>query len=113
MKSPMMLVCAMVAAMGMNVLAAEQAPAVAVAKPEVKAEKGKHGPMTEEQREAMMNKQLDAIKEKNPEQYKELVALKEKDLAAFKDKMKELRKAHEAGKGKGKGKGKAAAGEAK
>ncbi len=100
MKSPIMLVCAMVAAMGMTVLA--QPPAAGADKAPAKGEKGQHKQMTEAQREEMMNKRLEAIKEKDPAQYKELVALKEKDPAAFKAKMRELGKAaHAKGKGKG------------
>lgn len=102
MKSPILLVCAMVAAMGVTVLAEDKAPAACAGgeKAQVQAgKKGKHGPMTEAQREAMMNKHLEQIKAKDEAQYKELVALKEKDPEAFKAKMRELRKAQ--GKGKG------------
>jgi hypothetical protein len=94
-----MLVCAMVAAMGLNVLAADQAPAAGADKAPAKA----HKQMTDAERETMMNKRLDAIKAKDEALYKELVALKEKDPAAFKAKMRELGKAaHAKGEGKGK-----------
>lgn len=110
MKSSVMLVCAMVAAMGMTVMAEDKGVAAGAGeKAQVQAGKGKHAPMTEAQREAAINKQLEQIKAKDEAQYKELIALKEKDPEAFKAKMRELRKAqaqaHEQGQGKGKGKG--------
>jgi hypothetical protein len=104
MKSPILLVCAMVAAMGMTVMAEEKAAGAAGDKAQVQGEKGKHGEMTEAQREARMTKQLEQIKAKDEAQYKELIALKEKDPEAFKAKMKELRaKDHPQGKGEGQG----------
>lgn len=109
MKSPIMLVCAMVAAMGLTGMAEEKA-AVADAgaeKVQVQGEKKKHGEMTEAQREARTAKALEQIKAKDEALYKELVALKEKDPEAFKAKMKELRaKAHAQAPAEGKGKGK-------
>jgi hypothetical protein len=110
MKSPIMLVCAMVAAMGMSVCAETQTNAAAAggdAKAQAAA-KGKHGQMTEAQREAKMQKRLEQIKAKDEALYKELVALKEKDPAAFKAKMRELAMA-DANKAKGKGLHKAGA----
>jgi len=115
MKSPIMLVCAMMMAMGASVWAEEKAQ-TAVAEGAEKAQvQIKHGPKTEAQREAMMNKRLERIKAKDEALYKELVALKEKDPAAFKAKMRELAKADaaaakaKAGEGKIKGQGKAVA----
>jgi hypothetical protein len=103
MKNPIMLVCAMVAAMGMSVMAEEKA-AGAGEKAGVQGEKGQHKQMTEAQREEMINKRLEQIKAKDEAQYKELIALKEKDPEAFKAKMKELRaKDHAQGQGEGKG----------
>lgn len=105
MKSPIMLACALVAAMGLTVMAEEKAPVAGAGaeKAQVQGEKGKHGEMTEAQREARTTKFLESIKAKDEAQYKELVALKEKDPEAFKAKMKELRaKAHEQGKAKAK-----------
>ena len=111
MKSPIMLVCAMVAAMGMTVCAETQANAEAgAAKTQAQAGKGKHGEMTEAQREAKMQKRLEQIKAKDEALYKELIALKEKDPAAFKAKMHELNVADAKAKGaKEKGPHKAAA----
>ena len=93
MKSPMMLVCALLATMSLSVWAADEGGAKAPAE----AGKGKHAQMTPEQREAMVTKRLEGIKAKDEAQYKELVALKEKDPKAFNQKMRELGKAeHEA-----------------
>jgi len=88
-----MMAFAMMSALTMGVMAADEAAAG--------AEKGKakHAEMTPEKREEMMTKRLEQIKAKDEAQYKELIALKEKDPAAFKAKMKELGKQH--GKGKG------------
>ncbi|MEI7902339.1 MAG: hypothetical protein WCK89_18970 [bacterium] len=97
MKSPIMLACVMVAAMGMTVMAEEAAPAAGA--PVVKAEKGKHAAMTPEQREAMIAKRLEAIKAKDEAKYNELVALKASDPEAFKTKMREMGRG-EHGKGK-------------
>ncbi len=92
MKSSMLLVCAMMAAVNVSVWAAEEG-----AKAPAEAGKGKHAQMTPEQREAMITKRLEGIKAKDEAQYKELVALKEKDPKAFNEKMRELGKAeHEA-----------------
>ena len=99
MKSPIMLVCAMLTAMSMSVLAAEQAAAGAKGggNDQVQAGRGKHAKLTDEQRAEMVNKRLEQIKAKDEALYKELVALKEKDPEAFKAKMRELGKAeHEA-----------------
>lgn len=90
MKHPIMLVCAMMAAMGMSAMAEENAAPAAAAKAEVKAEKAKGAKMTDAQREAMIEKRLAAIKAKDEALYKELVELKAKDPEAFKAKMKEL-----------------------
>ena len=107
MKNPIMLVCAMVAAVCLSTLAEEPAKAAAAGEQAQvqagKGEKGKHKQLTEAEREAMMTKRLEKIKEKDEALYKELVALKEKDPEAFKLKMRELGKAQaEAGKGAGK-----------
>ncbi len=97
-----MLAMAVMSALTMGTLAAEEGAGAVKEKP-------KHAEMTKEQREAMMNKRLEAIKAKDEALYKELIALKEKDPEAFKVKMRELAKEEhaKAGKGKGKGKGKA------
>ncbi len=87
MKSAIMLVCAMVASMSLSALAVETNAAAGGDK-----NRAKHGEMTEAQREAMMNKRLESIKEKDPALYKELIDLKAKDPVAFKAKMAELRK---------------------
>ena len=94
-----MLAMAVMSALTMGTLAAEEGAAAVKEKP-------KHAQMTKEQREAMMNKRLEAIKAKDEALYKELVALKEKDPEAFKAKMRELGKQEHA-KNKGHGKGKA------
>lgn len=94
-----MLAMAVMSALTMGTLAAEEGAAAVKEKP-------KHAQMTKEQREAMMNKRLEAIKAKDEALYKELIALKEKDPEAFKAKMRELGKQEHA-KNKGKGKGKA------
>lgn len=95
-----LLAMAVMSALTMGTLAAEDVGAV--------KEKPKHAEMTKEQREAMMNKRLEAIKAKDEALYKELIALKEKDPEAFKAKMRELgRQEHAKNKGHGKGKGKA------
>ncbi len=91
MKSPIMLVCALVAAMSMSVSAVEQGAAAGGDKTQVQA-KAKPAKLTEAQREELMNKRLESIKAKDEALYKELVALKEKDPAAFKAKMRELSK---------------------
>lgn len=97
-----LLAMAVMSALTMGTLAAEEGAAAVKEKP-------KHAQMTKEQREAMMNKRLEAIKAKDEALYKELIALKEKDPEAFKAKMREIAKqqgqAH--GKGQGHGKGKA------
>lgn len=104
MKNPVMLACAMVAALSLSVMAEQKAPAAAAeaGKAQVKAEKV--------DREAMMNKRLERIKEKDEALYKQLVELKEKDPEAFKAKMRELAKeqgkAHGEAKGEGKREGK-------
>ena len=99
-----MLAFAVMSALTMGTMAAEEGAAGAG------KEKAKHAEMTKEQREEMMNKRLEAIKAKDEALYKELIALKEKDPEAFKAKMRELGKQEHAkgakGKGKGKGKGK-------
>ena len=100
MKSPIMLVCAMVAAMGLTAMAEEKAAGAAGDKAQVQAGK-KHGEMTEAQREEMINKHLEQIKAKDEALYKELIALKEKDPEAFKAKMKELRAKEHAAQGQG------------
>lgn len=109
MKHPIMLVCAMIAAMGVSAMAEENAAPAAAAKVEVKAERAKGAKMTEAQREAALEKRLAAIKAKDEALYKELIALKETNPAAFKAKMKELGKGENKGKGEHKGKGKKAA----
>lgn len=108
MKSPIMLVCAMLAAMSMSVLAAEQPAAGAKGgeNAQVQAGKGKHAKLTDEQRAEMVNKRLEQIKAKDEALYKELVALKEKDPEAFKVKMHELAKEQGKAQGEAKGKGK-------
>lgn len=98
-----MLAMAVMSALTMGTLAAEQAAGGVKEKP-------KHAEMTKEQKEAMMNKRLEAIKAKDEALYKELIALKEKDPEAFKAKMRELGKQEHA---KAKAKGQAAAGEKK
>lgn len=104
MKHPILLVCAMVAAMGMTVMAEDKA--AGADKAPAKGEKGQHKQLTDAQREEMMNKRLEQIKVKDEAQYKELIALKEKDPEAFKAKMKELGRAgHAKGEGHGKAKG--------
>ena len=108
MKSPIMLVCAMMVAMGMSVLAEEQAAVAGDAKVQVQAGKAKKAKLTEAQREEMMNKRLERIKAKDETLYKELIALKEKDPAAFKAKMRELAKADAKTHTKAKAKAKAA-----
>lgn len=92
-----LLAMAVMSALTMGTLAAEE---------NAVKEKPKHAEMTKEQREAMMNKRLEAIKAKDEALYKELIALKEKDPEAFKAKMRELAKQEHA-KNKGHGKGKA------
>lgn len=109
MKSSLMLVCAMVAAMGMSALAEEQANANAAGGQAQAQEAKKHGQMTAAQREERINKRLEAIKAKDEALYKELIALREKDPEAFKAKMRELGKAQGQAHGEGKGKVKKAA----
>lgn len=98
MKTPILLVCTLIAALGTSAIAQDNA-----AGEKGGAKKAEKAKMTAEQREAMMNKRLEAIKAKDEALYKELVALKEKDPAAFKAKMMELSKqehANKAAKGK-------------
>ena len=90
MKSPIMLVCAMMLAMGVSVLAEEKAAVAGGEQKQVQAEKKPHGPKDEARMEAMMTKQLEAIKAKDEALYKELVALRETDVKAFRAKMREL-----------------------
>ncbi len=88
-----MLAAAVISALAMGSLAAEQACGVEKCK-------AKNAEMTPAQREEMLNKRLESIKAKDEALYKELVALKEKDPQAFKARMRELRKQGQA-KGKG------------
>ncbi len=90
MKTPILLVCALAAVLGTSALAEDAATTANTTAN--KTEKAKHAKVTAEQREAMMNKRLEAIKAKDEALYKELVALREKDPAAFKAKMQELSK---------------------
>lgn len=95
-----LLAMAMMSALTMGTIAAEQGAGAVKEKP-------KHAEMTQEQREARMNKRLEAIKAKDEALYKELIALKEKDPEAFRAKMRELgRQEHAKNKGHGKGKAK-------
>jgi acyl-CoA reductase-like NAD-dependent aldehyde dehydrogenase len=92
MKNPIMLVCAMVVAMGSASFAAEQAAAEPAAqKAHAGGEKG--AKLTPEQREALVNKRLEHIKAKDEALYNELVALRAKDPKAFRAKMREQGKA--------------------
>jgi len=99
-----MLAFAVMAALATGAMAAENAAGAEAGKG-----KAKHGEMTKEQREEMINKRLEAIKAKDEAKYKELVELREKDPEAFKAKMREMAKEEHAKGGKGKGKGKGAA----
>jgi len=92
-----MLVCAMVVAMGISVMAEEQAVTAGGENAKVQAEKGKHAKLIKADAEEMMNKRLERIKAKDEALYKELIALKEKDPKAFKAKMHELAKAEAEG----------------
>jgi len=97
MKRPILLVCAMITAMTLGGLAQENAPAAEAGKPDqIKRERPGRGPMTPEQRKAMMerrkammDKRLERIKEEDAALHKELVELREKDPKAFHARMRE------------------------
>jgi len=95
MKYPILMACAMMAALTTSVLA-QGAAAGGAAGGTAKTERAKHPKMTEEQKAALIDKKLEEIKAKDEAQYKELIALKAKDPEAFKAKMHELIKADHA-----------------
>jgi hypothetical protein len=98
MKSPIMLVCALVAAMSLPTFA--QTATTAKPADAAATEKAAKAAKAEAAREARINKFMEETKVSNPTLYSELTALKEKDPAAFKAKVRDLIKQQNAAKAK-------------